>query len=293
MTVQRWLAFTPRDTVTVRDGRSFQAGTDSSAETVRPWPSTIAGAVRTAYGKEPEAVRGPVLARRTGTGGWEPYLPMPADVVRPPGSTRARLLRPHPELAGIATDLGEGLLAPPDTVGKVEEVQGWVPGARFTDYLHGTIRPAGFDLDETLRPYGAGRDPLVPERRVGLARTGGRTAREGFLYQSTHLRPLDGWSFLACNDVPEDGDWTPRGPTPFGGRGRLADVAEVSGVDWPAAPTTFPDGRVLVYLATPALWPGGWRPETPAGAELVGAAVPTPRPVATASPREARRAAHG
>jgi CRISPR/Cas system CMR-associated protein Cmr3 (group 5 of RAMP superfamily) len=40
-----WLAFTPRDTVFVRDGRSFDAAADTFSQTVRPTPTTIAGAV--------------------------------------------------------------------------------------------------------------------------------------------------------------------------------------------------------------------------------------------------------
>ena len=286
MSREQWLAFTPRDTVTVRDGRPFRAGVDFIAESVFPWPSTIAGAVRTAYGgREPEAVRGPVLARLTGTGAWQPHFPMPADVVRSPGG-RAYLLRPDPELEGIATDLGEGLLAPA-TKQKVEPAEGWIPATALTAYLHAEVDPGGFDLGKGLRPYRRGLDPLVPERRVGLARTRARTAREGYFYQSVHLRPREGWAFLACCDLPP-GAWEPQSVSPLGGRGRLADVTEASDVGWPKPPPAFPGGRVLVYLATPALWPGGWRPPLPQGAELVGAAVPAPRPVASSSPRTAR-----
>jgi CRISPR type III-B/RAMP module-associated protein Cmr3 len=316
---ERWLAFTPRDTVVVRDGRSFDAGADASAESVWPWPSTIAGAVRAAYGAEPESVRGPVLARRTGTGGWSLHFPVPADVVqRPGGSPRGYLLRPDPELAGISTDLGDqagGLLSPPRDLGKVEQVSGWVDAEALSGYLRGGLRAAGFDLDKPtkvqrghagLRRYRAPRtdfpdpafpdpdplQPLLPETRVGLARTRDRGARDGYLYQAIHLRPRDGWAFLACCDLAADQDQAARGPTAFGGRGRTADVADVTwqpGVGWPQAPDEFPDGRVLLYLATPALWPGGWRPPIPPEARLAGAAVPAPKPVATASPYSARR----
>ena len=53
MSSTSWLAFTPRDTVFVRDGRSFDAAADALAETVRPGPTTIAGAVGAAFGVEP------------------------------------------------------------------------------------------------------------------------------------------------------------------------------------------------------------------------------------------------
>jgi CRISPR-associated protein Cmr3 len=297
----------PRDTVLVRDGRSFDAGADAFAESVRPWPSTIAGAARTVYGADPDAVRGPVMARQRGSGGWSLYFPVPADVVRPvAGRRRGYLLRPDPELSGIVSDLGDhvgGLLSPVRDLGKVEQVSGWVDADTLTRYLRGDLTATGFDLDSSTglpryqAPHSAPADPhpgepLVPETRVGLARMRDRAARDGYLYQAVHLRPRDGWAFLACCDLPPGRAGSARGPVPFGGRGRIADVADVSGqpgVGWPQAPTAFPGGRVLVYLATPALWPDGWCPPIPPEARLAGAAVPSPLPVATASPRAARR----
>ena len=80
MSVSSWLAFTPRDTVFVRDGRSFDAAADATGESVRPGPTTIAGAVGAAFGTNPAEVRGPVLARRDGDT-WEPYFQVPADLV--------------------------------------------------------------------------------------------------------------------------------------------------------------------------------------------------------------------
>ena len=38
MSTRSWLAFRPRDTVFVRDGRSFDAASDPLAQTVRPSP---------------------------------------------------------------------------------------------------------------------------------------------------------------------------------------------------------------------------------------------------------------
>jgi hypothetical protein len=130
---------------------------------------------------------------------------------------------------------------------------------------------------------------LRPEARVGLARDG-RVAREGLLYAMTHLRAEEGWALLVeFSDGPATGGRCPRGPVPLGGRARLADVEPVSAVGWPACPAAFPGGRVLVYVVTAALWPGGWRPPLPAGARLVAAAVPPPLPVPTGSPRAAGR----
>lgn len=298
-----WLAFTPRDTVIVRDGRSFDAGADSLAESVRPWPSTVAGATRAAYGAEPAEVRGPVLAHRDGRE-WVPYFPVPADLARTRGG-RAVLLRPDRTLhrLGARSDLGDEvtcLLSPPHDVGRVEPFEDrWMPKGVLERYLSGVlVEDPADDIDSDALDLLRDEDeqPLVPEQRVGLARQD-RTVREGYLYQATHLRPREGWAFLAGCVFPEEPDerWDVRaaGPVQLGGRGRLADVETVREAIWPSAPATFPDGRVLVYLATPAIWWPGWRPSPPDGAELTGAAVPAPQPVASASPYAARRSARG
>lgn len=276
-----WLALAPRDSVLIRDGRSFDAGVDATAETTRPWPSTIAGAVGAAYGQEPRVVRGPVLA--TGSRqSWTPYLPVPADVVLPEGGAR-RAVRLRPAATAVVTDLPDG--CPQWLMGMGQQVGGWLPAASLARYLRGELfdRPGGMPVSDLgLTEV----EPLARERRVGLARTAGRTARPGFLYQATHLRLQEGWAFLAECELPDDWDANLAGPVRLGGRGRLADVELAGQVAWPAAPDRYAQGRVLVYVATPALWPGGWRVPVPNGARLVAAAVNEPEPVATASPRQ-------
>jgi len=301
-----WLAFVPRDTVFIRDGRAFDAAADTSGETVRPWPSTIAGAVGAAFGAGPaataqdvpEEVRGPVLARRTGRS-WLPYFPLPADLAgeagAEAGTAYAFRLRTGPAPAGtgpgearIRTDLdgavpgGGGLrwLVPPPAAGTVEPLSGWMPGARLEDYLSGELA-AGEDgipvADLELE------EPLKREIRVGLARAD-RQARTGFLYQAAHLRPEDGWGFLAGCTLRAGWKRRASGPVRFGGRGRLADVEKAGDVSWPGRPGAFPGGRVLVYLATPALWRDGWRIPVPDGAVLAAAATGEPEPVASTTP---------
>jgi hypothetical protein len=276
-----WLALAPRDSVLVRDGRSFDAGVDAMAETTRPWPSTIAGAVGAAYGREPQAVRGPVLARGFQQS-WTSYLPVPADVVLPEsGATRAVRLRPA--ATPVTTDLPNA--CPQWLMGMGQQLEGWLPAATLGRYLHGELFDGSSGIPVAdLRRVEA--EPFVRERRVGLARTAGRTALTGFLYQATHLRLQEGWAFLAECELPDGWDASAGGPVRLGGRGRLADVELAGQVDWPAppAPEAFREGQVLVYVATPALWPGGWRLPEPDGARLVAAAINQPEPVATASP---------
>jgi CRISPR-associated protein Cmr3 len=76
----------------------------------------------------------------------------------------------------------------------------------------------------------------------------------------------------------------------LGGRGRLADVKDAGELAWPARPATFPGGRLLLYLVTPALWPDGWRPPLPQGVTLVAAATGEAQPVATSTPGRSWRA---
>jgi CRISPR type III-B/RAMP module-associated protein Cmr3 len=276
-----WLAFKPRDTVFVRDGRSFNAAADTLAETVRPGPTTIAGAVGEAFGVNPAEVRGPVLAHE-GTGGWEPYFPAPADLVVTTDERR-RVFRLEPGGAEPAgqTDLDEPAggsvvrwLTPPARLEDFKPLDGWIPGSVLAEYLTGRLPAPGGTPHSRLRVA----RPLVPEQRVGLARAD-RSVRTGFLYQATHLRPGENWAFLA--EITTAGDWDarPSSHVPFGGRGRLADVAAAD-VSWPQ-PATAIGSRVLVYLATPAIWPGGWRLPVPDGARLVAAATGDPEPAAT------------
>ncbi len=186
-----WLAFKPRDTVFVRDGRSFNAAVDALAETVRPGPTTIAGAVGEAFGVNPAEVRGPVLAHE-GAGGWEPYFPAPADLVVTTDE-RHRVFRLEPEDAEPAgqTDLDESAgggvdrwLTPPERLEDFKPLDGWISGSVLADYLVGRFPAPGGTPRSRLRVA----KPLVAEQRVGLARAD-RSVRTGFLYQATHLRP--------------------------------------------------------------------------------------------------------
>lgn len=275
-----WMAFTPRDTVFIRDGRSFNAAAERFGQGVLPGPTTIAGAVGAALRAEPAEVRGPVLALRAGDT-WEPHFRVPADLVETVGG-RGWVYRLEPREPGDAVTDGPGgmrrWMMPPEHAEPVEPVAGWVPGPVLARYLAGSLPGPGGAASSTLGiPL---EDPLPAEHRVGLAREG-RNARDGFLYQAVHLRPRDGWAFLAeCA-----GDKQPavaRSDVQFGGKARLADV-DLAVASWPGLPAEI-GARILVYLATPAIWPGGWRIPVPEGAELVAAVIGRPEPAATVTP---------
>jgi CRISPR-associated protein Cmr3 len=282
-----WLAFTPRDTVFIRDGRAFDAAAQTQAHTVRPAPTTLAGATGAAFGAEPTEMCGPVLALKLGSG-WEPYFSVPRDLAREANVDEPYVYRLAPEPSGEAsTDLdARSWLLPPEGIGPTKDLTGWLPADQLAGYLAGTL-PAAMGTPQWELNLA---DPLHPELRVGLAREADHSAKEGYLYQATHLRPERDWAFAVGCVFPAGWDRQATGPIPFGGRGRLADVETANGIELPAPLSSFPGGRVLVYLATPAIWPsestgpGGWRIPVPEGAELVAAATGEPEPVATTTP---------
>lgn len=293
MTERAWVALRPRDTVFVRDGRSFDAAADTQAATVLPGPATTAGAVGAAFKAEPDEVRGPVFARRV-AGRWRPYLPVPADLVVCADAPESLVYRLKPEELAGTTDLDqlpdddarrgeracvpERWLVPPLAAEPAEPLTGWLSGEDLTAYLagelleSGDVRPGDLDLGT----------PFEREQRVGLARDD-RSARSGFLYRTEHLRPHEHWAFLAQYTYEPGWRGQLTSPVNFGGRGRLAD-AENADCRWPKTPDNFSSKRVLVYLATPALWPTGWHPPLPPGARLIAAATGKPEPVATLTP---------
>ena len=274
----------PLDTIAVRDGRAFDAGINTEAQTMTPTPSTVAGAIGAAYGAAPgagradpdargsvlpERIRGPFVVRRAGSH-WQARWPIPRDVVRP--QSRRGLIRLHVAYLneGERTDLGLGAFLD-DGGRRVEPVEGWWNTRWLTAYLHDGDVNAGW-LE----------DPWLPERRVGLARNKDRTAMNGMLYSTRHFRLLEGYGLAACCLGGPERDL--RGLVHLGGRGRRAEVHQVEEIALPELPPDFPGGRLLLYLATPAVFPGGdWQPSLNRwpGAELVTAATGAPQPVTT------------
>lgn len=288
---RRWLVFEPLDTVAVRDGRAFDAGRNAVARVVLPHPGTLGGAVGAAYGATPgagaesaargrvvpAALHGPVVVQRLDTGRWRARFPQPRVMVHDADGWH-RLAPPgEREWSGVSSDLDGAALLP----GPVGETGGWVDAATLGRFL--TDRDA-------LAPAGA--VPWLTERRVGLARTDERTARDGMLYAAEHLRPAVGGRVhsagfaVGCVDPPGH---APADTVYLGGEGRRAQVH-----DWSAAGDTGPlpppvdvsDGRLLLYLATPALFTGGWRPADAdlRGGRLVAAAVGAPQEIALGRP---------
>ncbi len=121
----------------------------------------------------------------------------------------------------------------------------------------------GDDLQRVLR----GEYPEQPisltafyneEPRVGLARNNTqRTAADGLLYQTRHIRPRPELAIgVTVSGIPPA--WHPeRGVIRFGGEGRASAVTVEAGGTLPAAPKAH-GANLLLMLLTPADFGGGW-----------------------------------
>ncbi|MGH3623227.1 MAG: type III-B CRISPR module-associated Cmr3 family protein, partial [Sciscionella sp.] len=171
--------------------------------------------------------------------------------------------------------------------GMGEPVGGWITSAGLRGWLSGAVtggQPLDDDIRRTLHTDG----PWRVEPRIGLARHGHGplrgTGMAGMLYTGEHLRPVEDMRFLLGCENPAPVT-VANEVVYLGGRGRLARVRVDRYADpYPAAPATFPDGRLSVYLVTPALVDDVlWRPAG-TSARLCALAVNGPHPVATATP---------
>jgi hypothetical protein len=176
---------------------------------------------------------------------------------------------------------GPRWLMPPADIERVDPLRGWLPGSKLASYLAGDLPSASGTPRARLAVE---EEPLAAEPRVGLARDDRRQVRTGYLYQTAHLRPEENWGFLAQCVFDDDGEYPLGGPVPLGGRGRLADAEPALRAAWPAHPDGEVGRRVLVYLATPALWRTGWRIPLEPDVQLVAAATGEPEPVAMVTP---------
>ncbi len=127
--------------------------------------------------------------------------------------------------------------------------------------------------------------PWQIERRVGLAIGDDGTATERMLYSAEHLRPAERLGFaMCCLGGP---DRPLAGTVPLGGRNHSAEIHDrVELPEVPGSAEQAPDGRLLLYLATPGVFPGGWRPDLSEWelVEVVSAVVGEPQVIATATP---------
>lgn len=265
-----WFRIDPIDSVAVRDGRPFDAGGDYTFASVPPRPSTVTGALHRVVGVEGFS-RG---LRFTGPLQYDekagqPVFPWPRDVVQGIWGEMSRL-KPC-SFAGVAfdsTDLPCQLL---DGSGDPPPGEAWISAYDLASYLDGSLDPG------EVSPTGSG---WVADSHVGLQKGANRSAVTGMLYSAEHIRLRSGWQLRAR--VQHQGRLaTSGGLVPFGGERRMAEVSVARKITLPDAPSDFPDGRVLAYLISPAVFDDGWRLPVPEGARLVAATISGPVALST------------
>jgi CRISPR-associated protein Cmr3 len=265
----------PVDTLFFRDGTPFSAGSASQEDVgglFPPHPASVVGALRAALAR---------LNGWTGNGGWpqrlnetlgdgpddlgkisltgpfllrdgQPLFPAPRHLL---GSGEAGVWRPRTMLrpgSPVACDLGEVQRLPemPPHDGGVELAElkagdgWWLTRPGLEAVLRGEIPPSTEVVPS--------RDLWREERRIGLERNDAtRTAQEGMLYSTRHVRPLRGIALgVRISGLPEG--WTlPFGQVvALGGESRLAECREWQvdlAIDMPLAAIEV--GRRLVVVA--------------------------------------------
>ncbi|HLH71452.1 MAG TPA: type III-B CRISPR module-associated Cmr3 family protein [Candidatus Dormibacteraeota bacterium] len=215
MSAIRSLALVPRDGVFCKDGRGWYTTALGRAHgTDWPWPSTVLGALRSAWGRGleerqgrrlergawPERTRevtlGPSLALRRPLGaGWAPEhraWPAPADALKVRDRERLLRLQPGPRDPAGPKTLGrdddparEALwLAMVDEEGKPERMEPWWSEEHFIAWLAGEEVPARaegrrFSLPRRLQSHVTIRDEQL-------------TAEDGNLFSHDVLETLEG-----------------------------------------------------------------------------------------------------
>lgn len=275
--------FLPTDTLFFRDGVPFFVGGPQVdiGGVFPPHPPTMVGALRAAlavsngwngYGRWPSklhavlgqglelgtfTVTGPVLLRD-----GQPLFPAPRHLLglmaagEPPDSKMrwvpTATLRPGPPLR---CDLGEVRLpqlpSGPTSDDNPEAGDGcWITHAGLCSVLVGQI-PATSEVIAS--------DALwLEEPRVGLERERAtRTAKEGALYSSRHVRLRRGVSVGArVSGVPSSWKWPWGEPVPFGGESRTCEFDHWDGEPGVPVPPAAREqieqnGRMLVVALTP------------------------------------------
>lgn len=298
----------PRDSLLVRDARPFGGDPGARARSLEfPYPSTLAGGVRTRLGRGPDGVfqseriaellalriRGPFLAQLAEDGSPQRWLmPAPRDAVLFEGSpARLERLLPLRPSAGACSDLPEGLV-PLGFLQVISEKP--VAGAPRFWFWEAFLDWLRFPKSRRVAPVDLGVPGLEREVRVHVSVSEStRTAKEGALFQTEGLRftscpagsGLSGALRLGLAVDVEGKDLRGiAGLSGFGGERRISAWRPVAKA-LPEVPAEILDGvlrhrAARLILLTPGCFEAGWRPGALGGATLEAAAVGRPDLVA-------------
>jgi len=284
------LAMVPRDGLFCKDGRGWNTSSAGRGHALDwPWPSTVLGAVRTAWGQRLEAGTGHPLTseawrertasvrlgrslalRRSPDAPWSPVhrmWPVPQDAILLEGRPDVLRLRPRPvqvRTLGSTDDPAVEHLWRPVVEDGAKELprHGWWDEGQFTAWLAG--QPLGVEL--------GGLD--IPRRvqvHVGI-KAAESTADEGVLFSHDVLETLDcgaQWAIGIEVEAPEVPTLSVAG---LGSDRRLVHLESLDPKMF-AAPADLLDafergpGGLRLVSVTPSLFARGWLPD---GLELAG-----------------------
>lgn len=300
----------PQEPLIVRDGRPFGATPGARARSLDfPFPSTIAGGVRTRAGQKNGrfdtnliaavkeiVVRGPLLAELDENDKLTFLIPAPGDallieddekevVVR----HRLRPLISKNALSNIPHGLHPVGLVKPDPRKPYKKAPRFWTWDEFANWL---IQPP--DAEEVVTPADWGRNGPGKEWRVHVKMDPTTfTGEEGGLFATSGLefweRPsgeriqlADVKRLVLAVDVREIKPLTiDAGVAPLGGERRLMSWRQSTDA-LPTIPQGLVkaiennDGHCRLILLTPAYFDAGWRPDFGDGAELSATAVSNP-----------------
>jgi len=294
------IAISALDTLFFRDGKPFSMGEESWADGVfPPYPSVLYGALRTWYimnkgqGVNQELIdesSGIILRGIMYQHQGAIYLPLPMDFVEPKEKSTEQIEQEkrekkyrviklsRREKATLSKYSLSTLLMPPvgtEEVGSFDD--GLMDTGRFQQYLEGTLDK----YDNAVK-----LSDLAPsEPKVGIGRdnyTG--TSDDGKLYR-VGMRRLNDLEILLDLELPQDGQEPASRLLKLGGEGKVAMFRERGRIrrsDRIDKDTIeLEKNRFKLYLATPAFFKNGWRPNLEKKfeikANLVAAAVGKPQ----------------
>lgn len=287
------------DTLFFRDGKPFSMGEESWADGIfPPYPSVLYGALRTWYIMNKEARINQELLDESGEivlrgvmyqllGNI--YLPLPMDFVEPKGKMADQMAKEEQnkeyhviklsryENATLGNYPLTTLLMPPSEVKEVSSFDnGLMDLDSFKQYLEGTLEE--YDSAKKMS------DIAPSEPKVGIGRDDSTaTADDGKLYR-VGMRRLQDLELLLELDLPKDEVQPTSRFLKLGGEGKVAVFRDQGRTGRSGridrSTIDLKEKQFKLYLATPALFKNGWRPNLGKfgiKANLIAAAIGKPQ----------------